>query len=542
MLTNVKRHWPLAIGIAAFWVVTGLTSACSIRNNQGRLIYTLDDPYIHMAIAKNFAQHGVWGVNSDEFTSSSSSPLWTFLISLTYMAFGVNAWSPLMLNVILASLLILAAYVILRKYQTQPMCLLGILLSLLFFTPLSPLALSGQEHILHALATISLVYLSATILTQESFRSGEPGRAAKLLALALAPLVTTTRYEGLFLIFVICLLFIVHGRFLFSFMLGALGALPIALFGVISLRKGWFFLPNSILLKSKMPDFNSFRGIVHLLGYSAYKQIMANPHILALLLLALAAFIFRYARAKKMDGPGTMLALFIGTLLLHMQFAQTGWFYRYEAYLVALGLFVIAGALGEYLPAMSPLTLEKRLIPKYAALGLLLLLCFVPLIRRAVVSLRLTPQATTNIYEQQYQMGLFLKSFYEGEVVAANDIGAINYLADIKCIDLYGLANIETAKLIRTQKYNPEQIDRLARENGVKLAIVYDHWFNRRGGLPGKWIKVGQWTISNNVVCGGDTVSFYAVHPSETARLIENLRAFATRLPKSVAQSGDYLL
>ncbi len=46
-------------------------------------------------------------------------------------------------------------------------------------------------------------------------------------------------------------------------------------------------------------------------------------------------------------------------------------------------------------------------------------------------------------------MALFLKDFYAGNVVAANDMGAINYIADIRCLDLYGLASMEVADLKR---------------------------------------------------------------------------------------------
>jgi len=70
---------------------------------------------------------------------------------------------------------------------------------------------------------------------------------------------------------------------------------------------------------------------------------------------------------------------------------------------------------------------------------------------------------------------------------------------------------------------------------------VYDHWFDVYGGIPSQWIKVGQWKISNNVVCGGDTVSFYAVDPNEQNRLCDSLRHFSQNLPQNVAQEGKYV-
>ncbi len=51
---------------------------------SGHIIYPLDDAYIHMAIAKNFSKYGVWGINKEYFTSSSSSLLYTVILSFSY--------------------------------------------------------------------------------------------------------------------------------------------------------------------------------------------------------------------------------------------------------------------------------------------------------------------------------------------------------------------------------------------------------------------------------------------------------------------------
>ncbi|GAG93531.1 unnamed protein product, partial [marine sediment metagenome] len=222
------------------------------------------------------------------------------------------------------------------------------------------------------------------------------------------------------------------------------------------------------------------------------------------------------------------------TTLLHMLFAKTGHFFRYEAYLVALGIFVIAIAARDYWPQKLSISFNQSLMIKCIAVVLLIYLIILPLRHRGLGSLMATPQATSNIYQQQYQMGLFLKEFYQGEAVAANDIGAINYLADINCLDLVGLGSLEVARAKRSGCYNTDKIYHLAKEKKIKIAIVYDP-FSRE-----EWIKVGQWTIPNNVVCAGDTVSFYAVEPEEESKLIENLRSFSSRLPADVKESGKY--
>lgn len=91
----------------------------SIRINDGHLVYALDDTYIHMAIAKNVVQCHVWGVTPFGFTSTSSSLLWTALLSAIYFSISVTIWAPLVLNLLFGSLLLLASWRFLRSHGMQ---------------------------------------------------------------------------------------------------------------------------------------------------------------------------------------------------------------------------------------------------------------------------------------------------------------------------------------------------------------------------------------------------------------------------------------
>ena len=175
---------------------------------------------------------------------------------------------------------------------------------------------------------------------------------------------------------------------------------------------------------------------------------------------------------------------------------------------------------------------------KYLILVMGFIIAISPHVLRGAKALIETPKATKNIYEQQYQMGLFLKRYYQGKVVAANDIGAINYLADIRCLDLWGLADIEVGRAKYKKLYNKSMIEKIAYNRGVEIAIVYDNWFasSEIGGLPSSWKQAGQWKILENVICGGDIVSFYAVDTTKTQELIYNLQSFSNELPADVIQ------
>ena len=324
-----------------------------------------------------------------------------------------------------------------------------------------------------------------------------------------------------------------------SLLLLGLSTTPIMIYGLISLSKGYYFLPNSVLIKFIeniviTSEFSLKKLFISLLTYGV-TNIIYNPHICVLIFVTLFLLFFHFRCKIYKISTVMMLIIYILTTCLHILFASTGWFFRYEAYLVTVGIVVISIGLIE-------LPIEKYANNlKKGVFIIFLLLLLLPLEIRGIYSLLITPQATTNIYQQQYQMGLFLKQFYEGESIAANDIGAINFLADIKCLDLVGLGSLEVAKAKINGNYKTQLIYNLTQQKNVKIAIVYKHWFEKFGGLPSSWIEVGEWKISNNIVCGGETVTFYAVDPTEENKLIENLRNFSSKLPRDVKQSGKYI-
>ena len=134
-------------------------------------------------------------------------------------------------------------------------------------------------------------------------------------------------------------------------------------------------------------------------------------------------------------------------------------------------------------------------------------------------------------------MGQFLKKYYPGEAVVVNDIGAVCFLGDIRCFDVWGLATKEVGDLKLKRTFTTENIEEAVRHSGARIAVVYDHFFRLVGidtDLPKSWIKIGEWHIPDNVVCVRDTVSFFALNKKEVVSLAANLRDFVPYLPNEV--------
>jgi hypothetical protein len=270
-----------------------------------------------------------------------------------------------------------------------------------------------------------------------------------------------------------------------------------------------------------------------------YVTLHEAMHMLVLLTALLVMYIIACEKGSgAFESRQIMGTIIFLTGIAHLEFVGAGPMFRYDSYWCVLAFLYLGLQLPLVLPrGQTLLTREPWTVPKNLAYGILCLLLLFPLAIKGGRLLWFLPQCTTDIFEQQYQMGLFVHRYYQNSTVALNDIGAVNFLADIHCLDLWGLANAEVADAKRKHTYQVADIERLSKQTGARIAIIYDAWFV--GGLPPEWIRVGRWTIPNNVNVGEDTVSFYALDPSEARYLGESLSDFSSQLPPEVIQRGQ---
>jgi hypothetical protein len=544
---NTRRiQSPLIAGLLLLGALIAL--ACwRIVSKNGAFCYPLDDAFIHMAVSKNLGLYGTWGINSTEFGSASSSPLYTLLMAAFFAAGVKGIMMPLWLNIFMAAGVVYTMHRMMRELEVAPLAATLILAAVILFTPLHFLAVTGMEHVLHLWLVLLCMQQTLALVREKG-----SGANRLLLAALFGALAVLARFESLFLIAAIVLLLLCYRRFTAAVVMIAAAFLPLVLFAWYSLAQGGYALPNSILLKGgKATDGISQVGgmlqeiILHKLihgnntlmrgeYYPMGTPSLSGISVIRLLLILPALVIFIKALPQKTATAVYNLALLVtGATFLHLALASVDWLFRYEAYLMAAGLF--AGGIMLYYLRGGIAGLWNRGLLQKAVMLFLAAYALAPLGVRALNAVNALPKASRNIYEQQYQMGRFVAQYYAGQTVAVNDIGAVSYLGNSRVIDLWGLGNNEVAKSKIEHSFSIPFVQQLIGKEQVKIAVIYNSVFDH--SLYDRWTKVATWSITDNVVCAGTTVVFYAIRPEDAPQLLQNLQQFEASLPPKVTVS-----
>lgn len=482
-------------------------------------IYPIDDAYIHLAIARNFAEHGAWSVNSFGFESASSSILYTVILSFCIKVFGNSEIYPLLINLVCGIGVIAVTYKFFKDFYGKNELFLGLLL-LLPFTTLHAMTLLGMEHTLHMFIFGSLLYF-----VKKYENSGKISN----LFLVLIFLNGAIRYESMF--FTVCLAFCFFLRkdYLKGMLTIFLGFLPIVIFGLISIQNGGFFFPNSVMIKGSYPESQHLlmniwdilkNGIF--LNFSFYKYLL-------LPFLILALYIYKVCRNSGNILKETLILSVVGTAVLHTLFAVLE--YRYQNYLLLGMLFITVPEVGYFWNR------RKELSTKWlSAVSFILFfgICIFSVYRFYYYH-PVLKFSSKNIHDQQIQVAEFLKTNYAGEKVMANDIGAVAYFGNVDLMDVVGLGNTDVAKFetqhknsskeIRDQQY-PLFIQKYAEQNGYKIAVLYPEWFPN-GKVPASWIPVASWKLKGEIKgVAQPRVVFYATDTQSANELRTHLKNF----------------
>jgi len=197
---NTSQFWS-KVNFQIYTLFLFLTSSFLIRHisltfTDGKLVYALDDPYIHLALAEGIYE-GEYGINPGEKASPSSSIAYPYLLALgfhfTDHPENIPFWISLFAMAV--ALWLIAGFLWNRMNESDlPFSfgfglLAGPLLVLGLNAPTFPMI--GMEHPLHIMATVMALKGMHDLL------SGDRSRltlAVSWLGVVLAPFI---RYEGI---------------------------------------------------------------------------------------------------------------------------------------------------------------------------------------------------------------------------------------------------------------------------------------------------------------------------------------------------------
>lgn len=509
------------ISFVSFAVLLAGLVVLVVTRQSGTFTYAIDDPMIHLSIARNLARHATFGLTPGTYESASSSPVWVVLLT-PFLAVAPRAWwLPLVLN-IAAGAWVLVSFARLPVLQDAVEGALGRALVVVLPVGLGlvPLVLTGMEHTLHAALVAQLLWWFAQRYI------GVWPRKTTVLWYSTVALGTLLRFETAFVaIGVVVAVYSIRGtrdgesrRGRFAIGTLAASLVPFAAFGLVNRLFGQYVLPNSIVAKTSVGS-----GLPIPRASDVVARAIADPLLVILVLSACIALWFTKGGSGDAAAWRPALVVMLVATALQITFADIGWFDRYQAYLV-VGLFLGLLGLG---PAIVGDDVERATRA--------VMLCLVVMMLR-VATLVSAPAATYNVFENQYQLGRFLGKAYAGQAVAVNDIGYVSWEHDGELVDVAGLGSFDFVHARKTGELDSEFTATQLSEHGVEVLAVYDTVF---GGLvPDGWIPTGNWCVSSpRVVLSADCVTFYAPPGPLAERLRTALDDYAPALPDGVTYS-----
>lgn len=533
----VRRDWyPLIAGVL---VVVVFELVLILWTTHGNFTYTLDDAYIHLALAENLARFGHYGLNLEEYSSPSSSILWPLLL-IPLLAAGIGAYGPLVLNVpfAVASVLVIHQLIIdAAKWPSQRSADISWAWALLVFLMINGFGVifTGMEHSLHILVTALILYFINRIqlAADRGVAVQASGYGDSLLAfcIVLSPLI---RFEGLAVSLFAIAMVIRCGKARLAAVSGSLLLLSLASYFYVMSTLGLPWLPSSVLVKSSVAADVASQGGLFAKLHGAYLNTMgAVTENLSdgeggLLLLLIAALVAGQALRARLAGERISVVYAIGALAviaLHFAFGRFGWYGRYQCYVF---VFAIGAALYVFSGSLSRQHASSRLLPVGACVMLALLLLTAPGFRQAFFPLMTTPVAAQNIYEHQRQMHEFVARHWKAPV-AVNDIGYVAFQNDAYVLDLWGLGSEEARRLRRAG--DPDMLHKLTERHDVHFAMIYEDVFS----IPADWRKLAELRLSTRrITASSDRVSFFVfgLDQARCAQVSARLAEFARALPR----------
>jgi len=453
--SNWRIDYRLLIALAA---LIGVGYFLAVSAFVYKIGFPLDDAWIHLVYARNFAEHGEWAFRLGEHSAGSTAPLWTALLAIGYLIhLAPYAWAYILGWLALCAISILAentARRIVPAYQSR-IPWVGLFIALEWHLTWS--ATSGMEILLHGLIVMAVL----TMLMERSRRYLTLG--------LLAGLSVWVRPDGLTLL----------GPILFTMVLqeDSFAARGRALVK-IAIGFGALFLPylafNLALSGTPMP--NTFYAKqaeyeVYWLSKSLTDRltdyilpIAASPFVI--LMPGLFMWIYKSIRERNWGGVAGLI-WFLGYVGIYFMRLPA---YQHGRYIIpALPILYLWGLLGMVGFVTSP-SVNKRIVFSWQVMVVVLSFSF------QIIGAYQNAYDVVWIESQMVRTAKWVNGNLSSDtVLAVHDIGAIGYFSENPLIDLAGLITPEVVPFIRDETRLATYIDSTPAKYMISFPSLYPH-------------------------------------------------------------------
>ncbi len=524
------RDRPLWI---AAYVVTlaGAGAAVAAYRSIGGAGFPLDDSWIHLAFADNLARGDGFGINGGQPTPGATSPLWVVLLAIgNLFGGGHDIWPRSLGTACLAACGILGVSLCRRlglhaeDNRVAPILAAVCGLSVVTCFPLVWSAAGAMEPPLFG------AMLLGTMLALSHKGDGSLKTAA--IWGVSAGLTANARPEGLLIIPLAAAADLLLGRGeprlrLKRAALGVLVAvaltLPYILFCLSTTGRPFpnTYYAKTLSTRTTLPDP---AYVVELVGLAC--QLAAEPMVGALLVFGAIAL---WLKSRDAAAPAAGLAF---AIILPLSYATME-----RSMLFAGG----AGNLGRYLYPMFP----PLIVLSFAALGAIaqklnangsrmwtpraaLLLAVIAVASGIYRTARFSETYRMNVREideMHVQMAAILNErLPAGALVAANDVGALACLTDLRVLDLVGIISTETLDILRPKNGTPPTdpdaaLFELMIQTRPDAIVIFRDWY------PGLYARlrpglhyITEVTLQERFTAGGDRLEAYSIDWSRLER------------------------
>lgn len=419
--------------------------------------FPLDDTWIHLTYARNFAQNGEWAFRPGVPSAGSTAPLWSALLAIGFLInLAPYIWTYLLGIIILFLLAVLCEWSVRKLIETYRPKFPWVGIFIVVEWHFAWAAMSGMETLLHGLIVTTVLILLMT-------------KSPRYLILGLlAGLSVWIRPDGLTLLAPIALaVFFNEGDMrtrMRALLLCLIGFGSIFLFYLLfNLAIGGTPMPNTFYAKQAEYEGWTKISIFTRLGRMSL-QLFVGPSLV--LIPGIIAWVVKSIRHKMWGSIAAILWCF-GYLYLYTSRLPV---YQHGRYLMpAMPILFLFGLLAFAEFDKSKLFNRYHWIGQTVWRGSIAMLTFGFIIFGA----RTYAQDVAVIESEMVLSAKWVaENVPAGATIAAHDIGALGYFDEHPLIDLAGLITPEVIPFIRDEP----QLRAFLDERGTDYLIVFP-WF-----------------------------------------------------------------